>query len=607
MQTKRNLKMAPKVIILAIAAALVLSIYPVARAEDYPAGYIGPGHRDYLNGKILSGYYVDLFSRADLRQKERVSKRNQVEEILNYSYQAGPESANGTFDAKNTRSYNSYGLKMEIARQRQQREQVASAQTEFNYIRNTDGKVSYFKDGLTTRIENERITDEFGNVSAIKNTRNMQYNDKRLLIGYDADVMDKLGNTSKVTWYGVKYTPDSVFYGSSETRANKNISEYYLKEVDPAGNATETHFYGTAFEGKFLRAFSQTVEDTIRGKASFNRSNIQYSDPNHVTGYHEEGTGTDNKAYTSDRTNMAYDDDRLSSYDEVTYTTQVDGLKQKTTVNAKFTYKDTNQFGPDVPSGDSRLVESVITSTVENPDGSIRTDTTTTTYEYDALDQITGATAYNEFHGQDAKGLEYKDAEGHILTRNTDAEGEITYSYVDADGKTVTVDEDKVTKTAIDGEKFSGNAVTTTQFEILGGKLMTKEVRAITTYNTPDGQEIYTINDTMVTYNNGLVNNMARVLDTKEHSEITYPLFNEAEEHTQIRDIATTYEYDAKGNLSDASSTGTGSGWEYSGEKGWYAPYTSTITSDYEIILGGAVQKTYDEEKIYDYANNATE
>ena len=146
-------------------------------AEDYPSGYLGSGYREYLSGKIQNGYYVEVFTKMDMRQKERVNKRNQVEGILNFSYQATPESNYGILAHQAEQKENSDNLKTEIATQEQEREQVASANIEFNYIKYSDGKIAYFKDGLASSVYNERVIDEFGNVN-IKNTYNMKYNDK---------------------------------------------------------------------------------------------------------------------------------------------------------------------------------------------------------------------------------------------------------------------------------------------------------------------------------------------------------------------------------------------------------------------------------------------
>jgi hypothetical protein len=609
---KMGKKTKQKIISIALIAAFLLSPVTCLWAEDYPAGFLAPGYREYLSQKKIDGYYVDVFTRIDLRQRERVSKRNQLEDILGYSYQTAPVSANGILATEYQHKYNSEDLRRDILKQRQEREKAASVNIEggFTYIPYSDGKIEYFKDGLVIRIENERVVDEFGNVS-LKNTYNMQYNDKRLLIAYDANLADSLGNVTKLSWYGAKYTEDSLFYGSAQTNANKNLTEYYLKEIDPAGNERTTHWQALSYEGKLLRAFSQTIEDKLYGNVSFTRSQIQYagSDPTQATSYHEEGTGTDNLNYSLDRSNITYNDKgQIIGYHEEIYTTQLDGKRIKTIVDAQFKYTNPlSQFGADVDPDPDRLFETIITTTTENPDSSFKTDTTTTTYNYGPNGRLISTTAESQFNGREVKWYEYRDAAGHVLSRNTDEDGEfVDYSYVDPEtGETVTVEESEVTATLKDGKEYKGTQVSEVQYEALFGKPMAKQAHYVTTYYRTEDNAVIRVEDSTITYENGLVNNLPKVLSTQEHTSITSPLLDPDGTHANIQDIQTTYTYDAQGNLSGAAGSGTGSGWEYASERGWSAKYTSAITIEYAVILGKAVRKAYEERRVSEYENNS--
>jgi hypothetical protein len=598
-------KIMGKLIISLMALSFIFHPSCLLMAEDYPAEYLGNGYREYLSDKIQNGYYVEVFTKMDMRQKERVDKRNQVEGILNYSYEATPESTNGILAVEYQHKDSTDKLNTEIKQQRQQREQVATAQTEFNYIKYSDGKVAYFKDSLTTRVENERVVDELGNVS-IKNTYDMQYNDKRLLTSYEATQTDHLGNASRLYWYGVSYTPDSVFYANKDTRAGKNVTDYYLKEIDSAGNTKLAHWQASSYEGKFLRAFSQTIEDSVYGNTTFTRSNITYenNDSERPASYHEEGIGTDGLAYTSDRTNLTYNDKKqVTGYQEETITTQIDGSKTKTKVDAKFKYLAVaNQFGADVEEPDpDKPLESTISTTIENADGSQRTETATITYNYDATNQLMSASEQSKFTGQEAQWYEYSDIYGHIVSRNEDENGNITYSYIDSiTQETVIVPQDQVTATLKDGNKYTG--IAETQYEILYGKPMAKEANSRTLYygQNISGDELLRVEDSTLTYNNGLVNNLQRLLSSQEYTKVTRPLLDPENKYEETNEISTTYIYDAKGNLVDAQGTGKGGGWEYANEKGWYGKYTSTITTDYDVILGKALRTKYYEDKDYE-------
>lgn len=551
-------KIFQKTIIIAITLAFILSpLSYLFAADDYPAGYLGPGHREYLSGKIQNGYYVEVFVNRDIRQKERAVKRNDIEKIVSASYEAAPQSATGILAAEFQKKNNTDNLKIEISKQRQQREQVASAQIEggFTYVPHSDGKIEYFKDGLLIRVENERIVDQYGNV-AIKNTSNIKYNDKRLMTNYEATVRDHLGNLTRLAWYGGAYTADSLYYGGANTEANKNLSEYYLEEIDPAGNVRLTHFSGASYSGKSLKAFNQTTQDSIYGNAEFRRFNIT------GTSYEEEGTGTDSLTYRLSRDKITNNNkEQATGYTEVKEVTQLNGGIIKTVTEVKNTYLAVpHQFGPDVEEADQdRLLESVITTSVENPDGSKRREVNTVTNQYNGLN-LTGAQGASEFSGQEAgwlDGAEYRD-----------------------------------------GAKYNGTSQI--QYELSYGEPKLKQSDTTASYYSPSGDDLLRSERTTVTSSNGLVNNLPRLLDTKELSNTTYyPLVDpNGVLQTGIKHITTTYTYEPSGNLSKAAGKGSGSGYEFMNNNGWMN-YASDIDIDYEVILGEAKQKKSQENKDY--------
>jgi len=545
----------------AVLISLFFSAPTLIQAEDYPSGYLGPGYREYLSNKVQNGYYVETFTKIDMSQKERVNKRNQIEQILGFSSQAMPESSYTIYTREAEHRDESDNLRTEIDKQRQQREKTASAEGEFSYISYSDGKKDFFKDGLLSRTDNERLVDEYGNVS-LKNTRNMRYNDNRLLIGYEATLKDNLGNTSQLDWFGATYTADSLFYGNYETNANKNLVEYYLKETDSAGNVKLTHFDGANFEGKLLRAFHQRIEDSIYGTADFTRSDIKYENGNskHISAYHEEGIGTDNLAYTLDRNNITYAaKDQLAGYHEEAYVTQIDGLKSKTISDVLFKYLSVETpFGADAEADPDRLLESIVTTTVENPDGSKRTENTTTKYDYDSDKTLIGATAKGDFNGQEKKWWE--------------------------------------DNTLKDGHTYSGSQEI--QYEILYGKPMTKQTDSAVSYYHCDNGQLLRTEKTSRTHINGLVNSLQRLINTQEHTEITSILADgQGNPQNNIRDITNTYAYLANGNLSDVVGEGTGRGYEFNNYE--WKEYLSDIRVDYEVILGQPHLQTDTETKAY--------
>jgi hypothetical protein len=79
---------------------------------------------------------------------------------------------------------------------------------------------------------------------------------------------------------------------------------------------------------------------------------------------------------------------------------------------------------------------------------------------------------------------------------------------------------------------------------------------------------------------------------------IRHPRRDPSGERLSTQDTTTTYFYDQKGNLTDVGGSGEGTGWEERGVGGW-DKYTSTIKTEYRVILGKPVRDTHTEEKLY--------
>ena len=126
-----------RLLILAMIIMNLILLPSLALSQDYPAGYLGPGHREYLNDKIRGGYHVEVFTDLENRQKERVNKRNQIETIVNSSYQANLNSAHGIFEASSQRERNSQEINWSVEQSQGRAEQNATNQTEFKYIKHT--------------------------------------------------------------------------------------------------------------------------------------------------------------------------------------------------------------------------------------------------------------------------------------------------------------------------------------------------------------------------------------------------------------------------------------------------------------------------------------
>lgn len=599
-----NLK---KIIFFASFFLALTSVNAPAAVEEYTPEYLnGKSYWDYINKVINSGYSPDVFVKIDRRNMERIENQKVIDTMLKYATAAAPISSTGVEIAEYLRQEASANIKQTVIQNRQQREQNAAANGEFNYVTYTDGGTDYFTDGLLTTSVNRVKLDELGNTS-LSSTYNMIYNDDRLLVSYEGDSVDNLGNKSTFSWTGT-YLPGSLFYATAETNAYKSYSSYNMTETDSVGNTTETEWTAISYDptNKYQLSYSQKTTDSVYGTSEFTRSSIEYAS-GHIdrpSYYYEEGVGTDGLSYTAERKDIEYNDrGQVTYFDD---TTKVDyssvsaepdaeeGNIVTTHTIAKFTYLEEtpNLFGKDIDPMALRLASSEVTTSVTKADGSFQDDYTTTDYVYDETFKLVDASSDTTYSGQAAQWYQYTDSEGNVLTEGSDG----TYFYVNEDDEEVEVDAADVVTTVKDGDTYSGTS--TTAMEILYGKPMAKTTTTTTSYTNAEDGYNYKTDTATVTYENDLVHNLQRVLSSTEETETNYPYLDPDKEYLENTSIVTTYTYDQNtANLADVSGSGTKTGYLYSSTTSWHDPYTNNITKEYDIILGKPVMTTYTEEE----------
>ena len=112
---------------------------------------------------------------------------------LSVKKQVEQQQAKNIADLRNTAQQ----IQQELAQLRAKRYRIAGQKKGFKYIQYDDGKKVWLKDGLACQVENEKIIDAQGNVS-FRNTYDIQYNKKRLMTSYRADIVDAEGLTTTI-------------------------------------------------------------------------------------------------------------------------------------------------------------------------------------------------------------------------------------------------------------------------------------------------------------------------------------------------------------------------------------------------------------------------
>ena len=327
---------------------------------------------------------------------------------------------------------------------------VASQKCEFKYIKYDDGRTVYFKDGLASRIENEKVTDAFG-YRSIRRVYNMTYNKKWLLEFYEAETVDQFGKLTREHWQAEGYTEDSVFYATDETRANQFLTDWAVTITDPYNSTVTIEYSNGQYTGKRLTSYHKKITDccghTTNIEWSCNAKD--YDSKKNLTKYHEEITDPfDN--FTVRDWKGTYKGERLTSSKEESWTTRVDGSKSHTTSKTFYTY-----------DSKEKLIRARGTTRTEGEDRFGNTFTDKAKLRYEIVNghlELTGIT-------------------GTIRNNNVDdsfseSQYAIRYQYdhknflVDASGETTTTGED------IFGSRF--NSHTTDNYIIIGGQAKRK-------------------------------------------------------------------------------------------------------------------------------------
>ncbi|MEK7812206.1 MAG: hypothetical protein AAB296_00470, partial [Candidatus Desantisbacteria bacterium] len=249
---------------------------------------------------------------------------------------------------------------------------AASAGGEYSYALNKDGSRVNYTDGLPSSIENESMTDSYGYVSH-KNTKNMRYDSNRLMVAYDAEVIDSLGNTTRIEWRNGAYSSDSVWWADNNSNAGKYLLGYTETITDPYGTTT-------------MREWSTTRD--------------AYNSAKKYLSYHEiVKNAIGNVTSTTDWSKPTYDGDNVTGYHQVTrdsygniYTTDWTGVYSKA----------------------NRLISIVSKDKQENRDMSESESNATTTYTYDTDDKLISAVGKTEVKGDDGFANFYEGATDHI-------------------------------------------------------------------------------------------------------------------------------------------------------------------------------------------------
>ncbi|MCX5692590.1 MAG: cysteine peptidase family C39 domain-containing protein [Candidatus Omnitrophica bacterium] len=308
---------------------------------------------------------------------------------------------------------------------------AAAAGGEFSYTLNKDGSRVNYTDGLPSSIENEPITDSYG-YKSIKNTKNMRYNNDRLMTSYDAEVIDALGNVTKIQWRNATYSPDSVWWADPGTSAGKYLLGYAETVTDPYGTTNMREWSATrdAYnDAKKITSYREILKDALGNITSISDLSGAIYDGDNMTGYHQVVRDSYGNLYTTDWSSKFNKANRIisvtskdkqenldfsTSLSETTTTYEYDSedkLKSavgKTKVKGDDgflnTYSGSTDHVYEIINGQLKLKRNVTETAYDNADGSFNNTAGIVEYSYDGTGLLSGARGFTQGEGEDVFG-----------------------------------------------------------------------------------------------------------------------------------------------------------------------------------------------------------
>jgi len=459
--------------VMAVILVITFLSYDIAWATDFSPLHTAtntattPGFLPKI-GNFISEHILKRTSKAEKAGETEVSFRSQLVPTKKYEEQSGfmrleavREMIKRQLDDLNRRQnievdrnkaiYNQYqinrslymqdtekgqsvqAIQNQVMKARGDTMEAAAAGGEFSYTMNKDGSRVNYTDGLPSSIQNERITDSYGYVS-IKNTKNMQYNSQRMLTSYSADILDPMGNATRVSWYDAVYSSDSVWWASNETNAGKYLLGYKEMITDAYGTVTMRE-WSTTKEGydaaRKVINYHEVLKDGLGNVVSTSDWSKGVYDGDKVKSYHQvtkdaygnvsaldwEGEYNDNNFITKTFSKETQTNrDHSTSYSENTslYTYENGNLK---TAVGNGTFKAEDEYGNvnsgttlqqyEVINGQIKLVRNITNAYYENIDGSTANSESTVTYFYGKTNLLEGAEGRTTTEGTDIFGNGY--------------------------------------------------------------------------------------------------------------------------------------------------------------------------------------------------------
>ena len=195
----------------ALMLSFVMLYQSVASAVDFST--LTYNEKNFVE---TQGYSAQDFIKQMELDQDYLRRQYVIANTLNFGYRRTEQDiAMNLFGISYDQMKVAQELQNELLKAEGVFKRAGSGVSGFNYTEHDNGKKVWTKNGLAERVMNDPVKNKNETVT-IRNTYNMQYNKKRLLTDYDAEIIDPRGNITYVHWHGATYTQESKFYADEK-------------------------------------------------------------------------------------------------------------------------------------------------------------------------------------------------------------------------------------------------------------------------------------------------------------------------------------------------------------------------------------------------------
>ncbi|MFA5389318.1 MAG: cysteine peptidase family C39 domain-containing protein, partial [Candidatus Omnitrophota bacterium] len=489
------------------------------------------------------------------RQMDDLGKRQNIEAERNKAIYNQYQINKNLYMQDMEKGQGAQAIQDQLMKARGETMEAAAAGGEFSYTMNKDGSRVNYTDGLATSSYNEPVYDGLGQLLGRKNTLNMKYDSRRLLMSYDSEMTDMFGNRTTVRWCDAVYSDDSIWWAGSDTNAGKYLLGYKEITTDSSG-ATTVREWSTArsgYDGKKLSNYNEIFKDAAGSVVSTSIWSDPVYDGDTLMAYHQKTTDSYGNV-TLNEWSGTFENKKMLSTHSIDTQINADGTTSVTENTVNYKYNDANEItgaeGVSIVNGSAQDINGYTIYTYSGSsnqyygmvNGFLKTLYTTSATEQVNVDGSTSATNSRFDYIYDTRTNLLIDASEVSVTEGQDVYGSKYTSRTTSEYDIISGQPKRTSSdTATEGENiFGGSTVTENHVEYIYDEFGNFTDTGARGYTRTTGMNIFgEVSSTYTVNEYEIINGQPKLVATETGSDIVNPSGELGATLKEIEDILT--------------------------------------------------------------------